>query len=371
MLKAAHVGFWSGSHVLDGYSVFNNQPYTDGPFDMKTEKCLFISSDVHYGDYTPTYPEDDYYASYTDIEDGAKIDNFESSTTTADLQKFTLSTGTSPSSKNYITPSLLQAGDIVYVKDSAGEEFDKSGVITNVDTSNNKITVDIENGNGAGTDTGTIYIHTSRDGTYSKSSSGAAYNHGIAHPNHLMFHFAYDEEEPNNGDIFTKGDACGHYNRKWYTKPTRVGGKFNFLPGIQSPIERLDYRAGYLIRPFDTSEETFEDLVLGNLTAIDIPAAPEALYHVKNGSNLHYHLNTSSTANNYATRMFIASSSNVSGESDKSKIYICDLNLNYPDQGNHIGDLSGKDLWSNGVGDSDNYNTMDGWNTRLFALCPC
>ena len=358
--KILRIGnYFHGSHHLVDT---NGEPYVEAPFDMKTEKCLFVCSDVHYGDSTPVYPDDDYYATYTAIEDGAKIDNFGGSDTNSDLLTLTLSSGTGATGKKYITASLLQAGDIVYLKDTGGDDFDISGVITNVDTSNNKITVDIVDGTpDPPNDTGIVFIQTSRLGEYSKNYiNGEYYNHGIAHPNHLMFHFAYDEEDPMDGEIFTKGDACGAFSRKWYTKPTRAGGTFSHLPGIQSPVERLDYRAGYLIRPFDTSENTFEDLVLGNLTAVDIPAAPEALYHVKNGSNLHYHLNTSSTANNYATRMFIASSSNVSGESDKSKIYICDLNLNYPDQGNHIGDFAGKGIWGNI--DGDDYNTMDGWD---------
>ena len=355
--KILRVGnYFHGSHHLVDT---NGEPYVEAPFDMKTEKCLFVCSDVHYGDYTPVYPDDDYYATYTAIADGAKIDNFGGSDTDSDLLTLTLSSGTGTTGRNYITASLLQAGDIVFIKDTAGDNFDTSGVITNVDTANNKITVDIVDGSPS-TDTGTVFIQTSRNGEYAKTYyTGEYYNHGIAHPNHLMFHFAYNDEEPMDGEIFTKGDACGAFSRKWYTKPTRTGGTFAYLPGIQSPVERLDYRAGYLIRPFDTSENTFEDLVLGNLTAVDIPAAPEALYHVKNGTNLHYHLNTSSTANNYATRMFIASSSNISGESDKSKIYICDLNLNYPDQGSHIGDFAGQGIW--GI-KGDDYNTMDGWD---------
>ena len=56
---------------------------------------------------------------------------------------------------------------------------------------------------------------------------------------------------------------------------------------------------------------------------------PDAVYHVKNGSNLHKHVNDSAVNNQFASRLYISSPADLQDEQNKSKIYICDLNLNY------------------------------------------
>ena len=77
------------------------------------------------------------------------------------------------------------------------------------------------------------------------------------------------------------------------------------MPGILQNIERLDYRAGFMMRPFEATENTFEDLIVGNNTVIDNPGMPDAVYHVKNGSNLHKHVNDSAVNNQFARRLYI------------------------------------------------------------------
>ena len=360
ILADSNWSFWTGGRTWGGLGPTQalpeaEEPFADSPWDKVVEKCLFVCTDMHYGDNHPTHNVDNNYLEYNNVTDENGIQVW-GSTGAQSLCMFTNRTG---SDGTWSSASLLQAGDIVFVDliaSGVGNTFDVSGVVTKVDGEN--ITLDIRDADdtgSAGTERGTLWLLTNKPGNYTTSYN---YNHGMPHRNHSMYHYAYDADDPGNGEIFTKGDACGHYGRKWFTPPTMLGGRFTYMPGIRYPLERLNWRSGFLIRPFDTNDNTFEDLVIGNLTAIDIPASPDVVYHTKNSTKLHYHVNNTSTANNFATRMYISSDATLSGETDKTKMYICDLNLNYPDVGSYSAGIDG---WNSAL-DGDHYNTMDAWD---------
>ena len=311
--------------------------YADAPENVGMEKCLFICSDMHYGDL-----EADSTITYTVTASNAINGR--------NLTEFTLTTADAA--------SKLQAGDCVYIKTISGTTYNTAATIMAVDASNNKITVDILI-SGAGTHAGEIYPHSPKEGGYVGyfAQNHRTDNHGVS-PD-TLFHYSYDKDDPTNGEIFTEGDACGHYGRTWFSKPNVPYGTWSLMPGILFNIEKLDYRAGFMMRPFEVTENTFEDLILGTNTAIDITSMPDHVYHVKNSTALHHHVNDTTVDNQFASRMYISSQSNLEGESNKTKIYLCDLNFNFPHVGNHIplqGTAWGTDRTT------DDYNTINAWD---------
>ena len=122
-------------------------------------------------------------------------------------------------------------------------------------------------------------------------------------------------------------------------------------PGYLHRIERLNYRAGYMIRPFDLDDNTFEDLVIGNGTYIDAPVRPEPIYHTINGSNTHDNQGGNNN-NQFASKIFITSPlEDTYEESGRSKMFICDPTFEYPDithqiETMRIDGLSGTNAWN-------------------------
>jgi hypothetical protein len=333
--------FWqSGAGVS---SAWNNGTHADTPEDLGVEKCIFICTDMHYGDFQPQQ-EIIYTATEDDSHNGQTLTKFIISATDA---------------------ATLQAGDAVYIKSTEGSRtFTHPATIMIVESDG--FTVDIL-GTDPGTDNGgIIYTHTPKEGGYVGSGNDhRTDNHGVASDSHHMFHYSFDKDTPTNGDIFTVGDACGHYSRKWYSKPNVPYGVWSYMPGILSNIERLDYRAGFMIRPFEATEDTFQDLVIGNNTAVDIPSMPDHVYHVKNSTALHHHVNDAVVNNQFASRMYVSSESNLEEEDNKSKIYICDLNFNYPHVGNHL-PLDNENTTTGGT--TDDFDSMAGWDILASGI---
>ena len=202
-----------------------------------------------------------------------------------------------------------------------------------------------------------VRIEASNDAGYEEGPLRGSLGHNTQYQH---FHWAYDKDNPSNGDIFTEGEGCGHYTRTFYSAPSAWGytptlssGSFHNtihtparLPGIINRVDKLNFRSGFMIRPFETSENTFEDFIVGNGTYVDIPSAPDAVYHVNNdaGSNdyLHYHVNDDAINNQFASKMIIASPKADDGstrdeqEDLTTKVYICDMNFMYPDPGSVI-----------------------------------
>ena len=111
------------------------------------------------------------------------------------------------------------------------------------------------------------------------------------------YHWAFDNENPDNGSIFTDevfDDATnvsvvhqlqhpGYYTKTFYTTPNFTGlGRDASLtdglyPGFINKLDKLNYRAGVMFRPFDTHDNTFEDLIIGNNISVDMPSLISSL----------------------------------------------------------------------------------------------
>jgi hypothetical protein len=315
---------WKGTHYL-GFHY-----HEDAPESMDSEKLMFICSDVHFGDTT-----------------------VKTATITANAS-YGLDTGSGTEFTTGTTAHGFQPGDIVYV--------DKNGYRTSEtvlyvrDYNTFVIRTAYED---TSTDEYTVYpmrIKSDSDGIRNDLN---------------LFHYAYNNEEPEDGEIFTKGHGSGHYTRTWYTTPASLGmfknttgqGQ-NMIPGHLVKIEKLNYRAGFMIRPFDTSEKTFEDLVINNGTAVDLPSWPNPVYHNTNSDgNLYHHVNNDEEDNYFASKLFISSPYYSSSEDKyESYIYQCDLNFMYPDKGSQIEQFTDPgEIGTNEFNDTQSWDvTMEG-----------
>ena len=198
-------------HPSGGGYNSNGEKHEDVPEQLSLDKCIFICTDMHFGDHTPeaTY-------AYTAIA-GVNLNSVGANTGT----QFTIS-----------DTSKLQAGDLVYIKSSSGESYDTSTYIATIDGVTT-FTVPLTHTTASGSsDAGTIYPHT--------STIHRNYNidRGQINP-YQHFLWAFDEENENDGTVFTEGPACGHYTRTFYTTPSKVNGASFFMPGVLNRLEKL------------------------------------------------------------------------------------------------------------------------------------
>ena len=225
----------------------------------------------------------------------------------------------------------LQPGDTVYIDwNGANGAY----TVLKIDSAT-KFTVGMAYGSGL---TGTAYIwpHTIKP-YVNTMQNGAGLNYtpyGGIKDNH--FHWAYNPENPLDSDIFTTKEG-GHFSKTWWTPPSSNGLTTDSdeweKPGMLHRVERLNYRAGYMIKPFDLNDEAFDDLIIGNGTYIDSPVRPEAIYHTTYNSNTHDNIG-GNVNNQFASKIFITSpvsSDGIAEKENKSKIYLCDPTFEYPD----------------------------------------
>ena len=278
------------------------------PENMKSDKVLFICSDVHFGD-----------KKMASLSSGIiPVDN-------TYLTAHELVSGTSDSGTKVELTSTkgLKPGDLVYIGNLG------TGTITQI------------------LDDDEIIVTTTYDSTYDNAAADvypftfAKYEvngatnvrSGIKHQH---YHFAFNPEDPLDGEIFTNGEeGGGHYSKTWWSLHDAayrtLSTSANSMSAIKHRVERLNYRAGYMIRPFDLAENTFEDLIIGRGTYIDSPIRPNPIYHVENG--IATHNNQGGNVNNqFASKIFITCPiEETQDESNKSRLYICDPTLEYPD----------------------------------------
>ena len=278
------------------------------PENMKAEKVLFICSDVHFGD-----------KKLPGMQSGViPVEN-----SFIDAHELVSGTADSGTKVEIASTKGLKPGDLVYIGNLG------TGTITEI------------------LDDDQIIVTTTYNGTYDNSAADVypftfeKYNStgaigtksGVKHQH---YHFAFNPEEPLDGEIFTDGEqGGGHYSKTWWSlhdaayRTLSTSG--NAQSAIKHRVERLNYRAGYMIRPFDLAENTFEDLIIGRGTYIDSPVRPNPIYHVENGSATHN--NQGGNVNNqFASKIFITSPmEETQDESNKSRLYVCDPTLEYPD----------------------------------------
>ena len=300
----------------------------DTPEFMNAEKCVFVCTDMHFGDV----PQHEYY----DISAIGASENF----------------GNSADHHTQITTSEahgLQAGDLVYFDGTGGwPGWGNSYYITSVESST-IFHVTVVHG-GVYTGSGKAYVGGFQRNRYVQLNNlpGNLQEHISARGytrsggNDKSFHFAFNTTDKANGSIFNEH---GGFGRLWYTDQNIHGiddgqsdassypntGNINgykadregIFPPISHMVEQLNWQAGFMIRPFDMDDEGFQDLLIGNGISVDMPCFPDAIYHTGN------HVKTdvgTGVGNLKASRLFISSETpadEFSGLS-KSKIYICD-----------------------------------------------
>lgn len=285
----------------------------DAPEFMDASKCVFVCSDIHYGDITST--QNRYDITSVDATGGYAGDLG----TASEYTKITTS-----------EPHNLQSGDLVYFKGSGNwGGWDSSFYVIAV-KDENEFYVAYDAPSSADT-SGELYI-----GGHSLSSSGNGTKLGAGRIDDI-FHYAFNSDEKNNGDIFAKHGA---FSRKWYSEQDTFGS-FNtgdsdmyedFYPVIQNNHDRLNFLSGYMIRPFNMDDESFNSLTIAEGISVDMPSFPDTIYH--KGSAV----KNSSLENQYASKLFISNPGQLDtlGELQPSKIYMCEWNFLYPNLGNSI-----------------------------------
>ena len=279
------------------------------PQDMTLEKYLFICSDVHFGDKK--------------IESLNSIGSIPVENSFIDAEE--LVSGTADSGTKVEVPSTkgLKPGDLVTVANLG------TGIITSIQDDDQFI---INTSYDASKDNSNADVYPFTFSLFEDNTSlasGLKYEH---------YHWAYNDDDPLNGDIFTNGEeGGGHYSKTWWSlhdaaySSGNLSTTDNIDSGIKHRVERLNYRAGYMIRPFDLNDDAFEDLIIGNGVYIDSPVRPNPVYHVNNSTALHN--NQGGNVNNqFASKIFITNPlEETNDEVNKSKMYICDPTFEYPD----------------------------------------
>jgi len=290
---------------------FGNGPHEDAPEYMNVNKCIFISTDTHYGDYQPK----EVYA------------------WTAKAAAATTQTDLTISHSTYDL-TTLEVGDTVFLDQTT----DLCATITLVDPSAGKVRVNVANSDID--DNGNLHpysIHQSLG-----LSTGGILNNEIAH------HWSFDEDDKLNGAKFTAGEGSGHYTKTFMTPAAYWGGPINSEtssdgsiiiqdfsakanPGCVWKHEKLNFRGGIMMRPFEMDNEDFFNLIEGNGLFIDMPSWPNNVYHESQSSKIHYNENNSSGyKNHFASKCFITAP--IKGDTElRSNVYMCDLGFMFPD----------------------------------------
>ena len=357
-----------------GPATFEGGHAQDTPELIQFEKFIAICPDVHFGDMQME-------SSLTAHASGsAAYDIPDSSVSTDKATKIQLVSGE--------TTANLQAGDPIYIDDA---NYGATYIVKIIDSDEFVVPVLFN----ASVHDAVIYPMTLAKQHNDTTFSGQG-NCGSIFPeiNSQAYHWAFDTENPDNGSVFTDMtydednlalNFPGNYVKTFYTTPTFTGlGRDVSLtdgssltdglyPGFINKLDKLNYRAGVMLRPFDTHENTFEDLIIGNNISVDMPSYCDANYHVKNGSNLHYHVNNTAVNNNFASRLFISSPQEDESSDGQiySSIYICDLNNVFPDKGSCLGSLNDDDEFTyTSPGIQSQTAQAEAWDVYLTATLP-
>tara|TARA_R110000824_G_scaffold137515_1_gene301625 strand:- start:283 stop:8439 length:8157 start_codon:yes stop_codon:yes gene_type:complete len=281
------------------------------PENMSCEKFVFICSDVHFGDkHFECLDGDGYITPIAPYDETVNWNSLGGGTAT----QMTVS-----------STAGFKPGQNIYITDR--------GVCTIIKIdSDQKFTVNFNFSSASASHKIRLFTNAPYLGTDSALSDVDGPPGGVEHQH---YHWAFDSEDPLNSEIFTNPeDGGGHYSKTWWTVPDTVkeGGAIEAeTPGYTHRVDRLNYRAGYLIRPFDLDDNTFEDMIIGRGLYVDAPVRPEAIYHVEN-SNATHNNQGGNINNQFSSKIFITAPVEDSyGEAGNSKMYICDPTFEYPD----------------------------------------
>ena len=306
--------------------------------NMSTEKCIFIAADTHYGDYQPQQQ----YTFASAVDSGTET-------------RVTLDAATPPHDTSI--GEGLMAGDNIRINGGGG----KAVTISSIDYTNRYVYFSLKYSDLASYsgDSGTFQSHCIE---YQQLKVSTSY--GGVLDSEKMFHFAFDEDEPDNGLRFTTGPACGHYTKTFMTPLSKIGADISgsqarkILPGFVFKIEKLSYRGGVMMRPFNMDDDAFNDLLIGKGVHIDMPCFPNPVYNTTHASNYLHH-NVGGTVNNhFANKMFITSP--IYGDSNqRSKIYLCDLDFMYPNESSQI-EYEGSSYPTNAINEGVSWDIYTG-----------
>ena len=330
----------------------------DAPEKINMDKFIAVCPDIHFGDMPMPHS--------FEINNTGNVSRNYADTGTGNYTKVKLKATHSDLGISQDTSSL-QAGDPIFIADSSTPDQSDakygSTYIVRI-LSNDEILVprafdsDINDK--------IFYIMTPYLRTVDMVSNSSIYGTrgclpqfagvtGFAGAGDQHYHWAHDLNDPANGNCFwdrktiangndfllmgheeKKGKVTypGNFAKTFYQTPTRWGsdGTGNYktiLPGSIFKLSRLNYKAGVMMRPFDISENTFQDLVIGKGVSVDMPCFPDAVHRWKDGSKIHSSIGDTSEDNKFSSKLFIAS--DVDDES--SKLYIIDLDFQFPGEG--------------------------------------
>ena len=330
----------------------------DMPGLMDASKVVFVCTDMHFGDFPQK-------ANYT-VAVAESTNDYGA----GDHKYYTKCTATG---------HQLQVGDLVYFQGEGDwDGWGNSYYVVAVDASNPNDFYVQELTESPGTaigsnNSGEVYL-----GGFQRCRTSD--DHYLTARGNLNddepYHFAYNDDNPTDGSIFNKH---GGFSRLWYTNQNNFGpGILNVdyyfdnayteyqFPGIQNYVEQLNFEAGFMIRPFNMDDEGFDKLMIGEYVSIDMPSFPDAVLH--NDTTVKT-TNWHRTAIG-ASKLFITAPGepdDITGDLEDSRIYQCEWNNLFPDEGSHIrveGDFYGADnLNLDGQANSD-WQFREGYGHR-------
>ena len=320
----------------------------DCAYNLKMNKFVFTAADMHFGD-----PIQKQFLTVSNLEN---VEN---------------PTGQGNDFSTKVTTSVahdLQAGDLVYFKGSGPwDGWNQAATVIATDGGEpTKFWINQRSTTGGGTsagcgsnNVGKCYIggflmnkRKWMSWQYVFNSTGTATNNNrqsvwnsvetsAGRHKSDSFHYAFNTGDPSNGTIFNNH---GHFGPTWYTDQQNLGGmSFNngAWPAYQFRIERLNWLAGFTMRPFDMDDEAFNNLVLGKSVSIDLPSFPGPVYRgisdethstdrqVGLENNTAYHYNTNKL---FLTNPGVA---NAMGDVDDASLYQCNWSFLYPNKSSY------------------------------------
>ena len=255
------------THILASSGPLN----ADAPYNIDMSNCLFICTDMHFGDL----PQKQKYT-ISSLDQDANIGG-------AGVAYYTKVT---TSEAHY-----LQAGDLVYFKGNGtwpGFYSDGApGIYSGTAAQSNKGSYTIiavpssttfyvtESSAATGMDAGAqVWV----GGPWMNEDNSVMADAGRTVTD--LYHYAFDKDDKENNDIF----KFGHFGPKWYSEQAL----FQFsernmtdalikkvFPAKSFSIERLKWEAGFLIRPIATDI----DIEIDAQTSVEMPVFPDKIYH--------------------------------------------------------------------------------------------
>ena len=372
-----HGGRWSG-YIQKYFSMASNSngsptslaSYSeDAPEHMKVNKFIFTAADMHFGDM----PQD------RKIEITAVEQNGDPGGAGADYYTRITTDGA----------HNLQAGDLVYFHgggDWVGWNYSWPVVATDTDA-NNKFWVGVKSDT-LGDDAGHVFYGGYKFNkkmmltvgynmqTNTPSFTYKAYPENTGRFDYNHFHYAYNTSDGANGSIF---NSHGHFGHTWYTDQMNIGAltNSNTWPAIQPKLERLNWLAGFTMRPFDMDDKSFIDLVLGKAISIDLPSTPSPVPRIGTKTVQ----SDSSTddgfiMNSMSNKLFMTNPGKVTpmGDGDDVKLFQINWNFLYPNENSYLPVETGLIRWRRKTGrwkwrvyyvereyNTDDVNGRPGW----------